>query len=174
MAQREPDGLGWRITAIPVVLLLVAGGVVIGIKAGGSAVAAMSTYGWEQVTCEIEDSWINPPPNEMGERRTVGALYHYQWEGTWYESRRFSLRERIYTDQTTAGQVLMRYTPGARPDCYVNPEQPSEAVLKRDPGWIIIMYWIGSGLGWLLVGCGGLIAHQMFWPTTTSSSRSPG
>ena len=90
---------------------------------------------WPKVPCLILQSSV--------EEQRIGAtvapeyrlqvLYCYDFDGSPYESRLWSLRGSMpRNDRATAEELVATYSSGSMTQCWVNPLQPSQAVLKLD------------------------------------------
>lgn len=116
---------------------------------------------WEEVPCTIRDSRIarSTARKSDGSTTRVEVTFSYRRGGREYSSSRYDFLG-AYTsggdDEKTA--ILERYPPGTRTSCWVNPENPSEAVLKRDfsadylVGSLFSLFILGgfTGVSWSL------------------------
>jgi len=98
---------------------------------------------------------------------TLRVVYGYQWEGKSYTSEQFAIRMRSYYDIPLANQTHMRYAPGDRVDCYVNPNAPSETILDKEPVWIFVFFLLGVAFGLFLAVSGGFMIYQGFFTKPT-------
>ena len=57
-------------------------------------------------------------------------------------------------DYSKAQRLLLHYAPGTRATCYVDPDDPTQAVLKREPPWLLLM--LPLPLLFVAIGVGGL------------------
>jgi hypothetical protein len=59
-----------------------------------------------------------------------------------------------YMDTADAGPLVSAMTPGAEHSCYVNPDNPQEAVLLKPMGLQVFTYGFAflMGLAWLVIG----------------------
>lgn len=119
---------------------------------------------WVETPCEIlaaviDDTQID---QHFETKHEFQVSYRYLWEG---EAR---LGERAKSKPVVAGirkkleKWEARYPPGARAVCWVNPDNPDEAVLQRDTKASIYSLWfpaifIVGGLG---VALSGLLAGR--------------
>ena len=100
--------------------------------------------------CELRERRIGPDvPNEY----RLGILYGYEFEGEAHSAESYDLRGNAWVKEPARIQVLMRKFPArSQQVCWVNPQQPEQAVLKKEtkaPGysiWFPILFVVG-GLG---------------------------
>lgn len=154
-------GIGEKLLGLVMALALGLLGLFITVMTGVPVAESIPTYQWEKTDCYIETGWIEKDEPVSSDEWTVRIAYAYTWEGREFSSDRFAIQKRRYADSSRAGQVLMRFTPGSVRDCYVNPQQPGDAVLKRDPAWILIMLLGGLAFGLLLTGSGLFITYRV-------------
>lgn len=99
----------------------------------------MSSYlaarSWQQIPCTIQESRLGRAtgPKRDGRESRIEVTYTYSLRGREYSSSRYDLLGAYTTtDQREKREILARYPKGTRTLCWVNPENPQEAVLKRD------------------------------------------
>jgi hypothetical protein len=129
------------------------------------AVDGSQDYFWSRASCVIEHSGGQPVegPAARGPYR-YEVRYRYSFGGREYVSG--SLGRAAAAPEAGAGALftndweevrsrLERYAPGTRVDCFVNPKDPSQAVLERSfPGMLALLPVPGS---FVLVGIGGIL-----------------
>lgn len=140
---------------VAIVIYSVAGVLLLG-QFGGHALNYLRSMGWEQVSgtivsSEIEESW-----DTTGERFASRVVYTYQVNGVTYEGDRLNLRASTYVgNREDAEELLAPYSVGASVMPYVNPADPTRAVLDRSvPGAIWVFVGLGSVLMLLSLGLG--------------------
>lgn len=143
-------------------VFLIISGIVFIVTLTPLLIKTFSTYGWIKTECTIEESWIEGIRQEENKEISIKVRYHYQWKDKSYTSQQFSIRKLSYSDIPTASKTHIEYTPGAWRDCYVNPDNPSEAVLKKDPAWIFIFFSLGLIFGVFLSAAGGIMVYSIF------------
>jgi hypothetical protein len=100
--------------------------------------AASASRAWPSVSGRVLNSSLIRTPR----RGTSGGgsyvpmiVYEYQVDGKVYRGQRYSFGTQVGTGFTgIASRVVDRYPEGSAVDVYYNPENPSEAVLKRSAG----------------------------------------
>ncbi|PAZ05411.1 MAG: hypothetical protein CAK88_07795 [Verrucomicrobiia bacterium AMD-G2] len=123
----------WYLTAVGLSLCVISG-IFIALM-WRSYARAKGMTSWPKVPCLILQSSV--------EEQRIGAtvapeyrlqvLYCYDFDGSPYESRLWSLRGSMpRNDRATAEELVATYSSGSMTQCWVNPRQPSQAVLKLD------------------------------------------
>jgi hypothetical protein len=113
------------------------------------------TYSWRKTECRIESSHVT-------EDRRSGDSSPYQFEVEYnysigqrvYSSTRHTRAESRFADYNQAQRLVDRYPAGARSVCYVNPSNPTEAVLDRPSLWMALT--LGFPLIFVAIGAGGV------------------
>jgi len=126
---------------------------------------------WIETPCAILESRLRPP-NSPAARNTHSVLeirYRYEFAGNHHESDRIGpWRERDARIELQK-KAIQDYPVGKSTVCYVNPADPSQAVLERDHPfnkWL----WFGSAL-FTIAGIAGLIVVVVgSWPRRSAHS----
>lgn len=124
----------------------------------------MKTHTWDQVPCEVQEFSILEDADEDFPFK-VDLAYRYRIEGRWYTSRQLKPDfegEESYRELAELEDEIVSLVD---PVCWVNPEDPSEAVLFADGGdsWGGLIFMAFGG-GFVLIGIG----------LTVSAVRGPG
>lgn len=108
---------------------------------------------WAQVPCLVLQAEVAErriAPNVAPDFR-LGVLYRYEYAGKDYESDRWGLRGSMPRSERQAVEALIRQYPvGSRQTCWVNPQDPSMAVLKPDSRaagyslWFPALFFLGG------------------------------
>ncbi|MCA9433841.1 MAG: DUF3592 domain-containing protein [Candidatus Omnitrophica bacterium] len=117
--------------------------VVVGLGIGGSLVYFMivSPYlqanearDWVEVPCTILSSEVES--HDSGDSITYSPhiVYRYTYEGKEYTSERYDFRGGSSSFYDRHAEVVRSYPSGSETVCWIDPENPSEAVLNRDFG----------------------------------------
>lgn len=98
---------------------------------------------WQARTCFILSSAVEEDQNDSGLYRLV-IHYQYQVAGRTYTSRRYSFSMASSPGGATAGYrgkkaIVDRLPPGASTVCWVDPDDPREAVIDRGLTWDIAL-----------------------------------
>lgn len=117
---------------------------------------------WPEIECRIlENSFSAEKDENGGNKYCLEIKYRYVYEGQKYESnilnRHSDEGPSFYTDDERPKELLNKYNSGSLAQCFVNPDDPSYALLERSKSdyfilpFLIIPLILGSiGLFWLL------------------------
>ena len=115
-----------------------------------------AAQGWRDVPCTIVSSQVGAHTSSDGTTYSIDITYRYEWQGRNYTSSRYSFLGGSSSGHSGKKAVVRKYPEGSTRTCYVNPDDPSEAVLTRA---FQLSYLIGGfGLIFVVVG-GALAAH---------------
>jgi hypothetical protein len=110
---------------------------------------------WDETPCRIVSSDVEAGSD--GDTFKIVIRYTYDYDGRAWTSERYNFMFDMYSSGRAGKQQAVRnYPPGRQAVCYVNPGNPSEAVLNR--GLTADMWWGLFPLPFFLVGAGGLLA----------------
>lgn len=112
-------------------------------------VAAQS---WQETPAVIAESQVLESSDSDSTTYKADVHFTYTFEGREYRSNRYNFLDAYSSGREGKEEIVAYYSPGLHTVCWVNPEDPSEAVLKRD---FSLTYLIGLfPLLFLLVGVG--------------------
>jgi len=123
---------------------------------------------WVAVPCRIVAAEVESHSDSDGTTYSVEITYEYQYEGRSYQSDRYDFIGGSSSGYKGKERIVERYKTAANPQCFVNPKNPAEAVLKR--GWHWGLLFALFPLPFLAVGMGGLY----FARRRTKTSRKAG
>jgi len=115
------------------------------------------TYQWPETKALLTIADVDefqPVPN-VEPRYKLNIEFIYSFDGQTYESTNFRTRERTTTRPDEAQAWLGDLKPGETTTCFVNPDNPNEAILQRDSRaalyaiWFPLLFVIG-GLGMII------------------------
>ncbi|MCM8814077.1 MAG: DUF3592 domain-containing protein [Candidatus Omnitrophica bacterium] len=112
-------------------------------------------YFWPRAGAIILSSGIaesNPANGAL--RFSPDILFQYRYQGTTYQSNRPANLEISSHDYTAIRVFCLRYPAGATVDCFVNPENPAQAVLERRFPWIVFVLVLP--VIFIVIGGGGI------------------
>jgi hypothetical protein len=93
-------------------------------------VAAQS---WQETPCVIVESQIlESSDSDGGSTYKPDIHFTYTFEGGEYRSNRYNFIDVSSSGRGGKEEIVAYYSPGLHTVCWVNPENPSEAVLKKD------------------------------------------
>jgi hypothetical protein len=130
---------------------------------------AAQASAWIPTPCTIKQSSM-VSEKDIGSAKTLYGLdirYEYEFSDEAYTSTRVEVDDFTTTDRKGRSRVLKEYPAGAQGICYVDPDDPAEAVLVRDVGFDPLTL---IPLGFLLLGSLGVL-----WAITIirRTNRSP-
>jgi hypothetical protein len=130
---------------------------------------------WPEVECEIIDSKLNAVKNENGEDEyRFEVKYKYVFGGHEYESNILDLHVDkgpvFYKDDEQPKKLLKKFKIGNITRCFVNPKEPSYALLERSKTDYIFVAFFPIPLILTLIGLGYLLFIWLFyWDEVTLS-----
>jgi hypothetical protein len=170
LPERRAKGLGKYGLATLFALFAMIGGALLyplGIKPIAKTIAAES---WVATPCRVLRAEVRSHDSDDGTTYSVYILYQYEFQGQTYKCDRYEFIGGSSSGYQGKARVVRQYRAAANPVCYVNPEDPFEAVLKR--GFHAKLLLALVPLFFLLMGVGGLIpALRGKMPTNDGPSR---
>lgn len=116
---------------------------------------------WTPVPCRIERAEVETHDGDDGDTYSVAVRYAYEVDGKPYQGDRY----RFFTGSTSgrAGKerVVSALAPGSVAECWVNPADPTDAVLDRGLGWEALLVLVPGVF--VLVGGGGVFFGLRQW-----------
>jgi hypothetical protein len=131
------------------------GGLVLYFAAIAPALKMLAARSWVPVECTILTSEVGRHSGSKGSTTySINITYRYEFEGRSWESARYNFFTGSSSGYEGKAAVVRQYPPGARATCWVNPQQPSEAVLDRSPSALMLfgllgLLFLGIGLSML-------------------------
>ncbi len=133
---------------------------------------------WPAVPCVVESSRVRSHDSDDGTTYSVDILYRYEAGGKVRRSNRYAFLGGSSSGYEGKREIVDTHPPDHETVCYVNPDDPSEAVLNRE--MTTGMWLLSFTLLFPLIGAGGLLgmASGKFKgrqpsPTGFSPSASP-
>lgn len=110
---------------------------------------------WAETPCKIVSAQVRSHTGDDSTTYSVDILYEYEFDGKTYKSNRYDFIGGSSSGHSGKARVVSSYEAAKNPVCYVNPEKPSQAVLKR--GFHLALLFALFPLPFLAVGVGGLV-----------------
>lgn len=110
---------------------------------------------WSKKPCTIVSSRIKESRSDKSTTYKVDIVFKYSFNRVEYVSETYDFMSGSDSDYSSKRQVIRRYPPGRSTYCYVNPEEPSEAVISREfnsSWWFVLIPII-----FMFIGAGGVI-----------------
>lgn len=120
----------------------------------GPALGALRARSWAATDCEVVSSGVETHSGDDSDTYSVEILYRYRHRGREYHSNRYHFFTGSTSGYESKARVVESYPEGRRFTCWVDPDDPAEAVIE--PG-LVGEIWIGLvPLVFVLVGGGGV------------------
>lgn len=123
------------------------------------AIEERSASSWDEVDCTIAESAPKIPPDGSHDQYDLEIRYEYTVAGKPYTSTEVRRRSSATRDYESIQRALLAWPAGARSSCFVDPDDPTRAVLdpvtSDTPLWVI-----GFPLLFVALGIFGIV-H--FW-----------
>ena len=125
---------------------------------------------WQPTPCVIVSSKLEENQGDDSTSYRIDITYKYEVAGREYRSDRFQFFG-LASNTGVAGkrEIVRNHPPGKKTTCFVDPRNPTEAVIERGLTWD--MLWGFFALPFFLVGAGGL---AFTWGLVKWKSRAPG
>jgi hypothetical protein len=152
---RSTEGLGKRATAAICALFAIVGGAMLyplGIRPIARTIDAGN---WAPTPCKVLRAEVGSHSSDDGTTYSVDILYEYTFNGRTYKCDRYDFIGGSSSGYEGKARVVEQYQSAAQPICYVNPKNPTEAVLRR--GFHAKLLLALFPLPFLLIGLGGMI-----------------
>jgi hypothetical protein len=111
---------------------------------------------WIETPCRVLRAEVRDHDSDDGTTYSVYILYEYEFSGRTYKNDRYDFVGGSSSGYKGKARIVAQYRSAANPVCYVNPRDPTEAVLKR--GFHAKLLLALFPLPFLAVGIGGLVA----------------
>jgi Protein of unknown function (DUF3592) len=155
LSQRRRQGSGAGCLAAFFGLFALVGGVATWFVTIRPLVGLVAARSWVETPCTILASQVAESSDSDGTTYKVDVRYSYVFAGGEHRSERYDFFDAYSSGYQGKADVVARYPPGARTVCYVNPADPSEAVIDRSPA---PRYLVGLvPLVFLFIGVGGIV-----------------
>jgi hypothetical protein len=118
------------------------------------ALRVIEARSWEEVPCKILGSKVGAHSGKHGSTYSVDVTYSYRVNGREYRSDRYQFLGGSSSGYNGKAAIVNRYPVGSTSICYVNPSDPTDAVINRS--FHAAMLFGLVGLIFLLVGLGVL------------------
>lgn len=108
---------------------------------------------WVETRCKVLEGRVRSHDSDDGTTYSVYILYEYEFGGRTYKCDRYSFVGGSSSGHGGKARVVNSYKKAKDPVCYVKPDSPHEAVLKR--GFHAALLFALFPLPFLAVGLGG-------------------
>ena len=105
---------------------------------------------WARVPCTIVASKVGVHRDSHGSTYSIDISYRYQFNGGFYTSNRWGFFGGSSSGYSEKAAVVDRYRRGSQTTCYVDPANPSQAVLE--PHSTAPMFFAFLPIGFITIG----------------------
>lgn len=109
---------------------------------------------WPEVPCTVISSRVKSHEGDESTTYSVDIFYSYTVDGREHKSNRYSFMGGSSSGYDGKKAVVNAHPPGRKTVCYVNPDDPTEAVLER--GYTSDLWFGLIPLVFVAVGAGGI------------------
>ncbi len=132
------------------------------------AVGILSARQWVATPFTVENSAVRTHHDSDGNTYHIDILYRYEFNGQTYRSSRYQFKGGSSSGRSGKSRVVNAHPVGHTGVCYVNPNDPSQAVIER--GWTNDLWFGLIPLVFVVVGGGGIIGTFVYG----SDKKRPG
>lgn len=127
---------------------------------------------WEETPCRVISSRVAKHSGSEQTTYSVDIVYSYQVNGKTYRSDRYAASGGSSSGYDSKREVVSRYPKGGDAICFVNPDNPEEAILNRD--FQLVMLFGLIPFLFFVIGLGGVgyVVKRNLSPTTTGRTRA--
>lgn len=125
---------------------------------------------WTATPCTIVHSEVQAHRDDDGTTYSVEMLYEYEFAGRTYRSNRYQFMTASTSGRDGKAEVVRDHAPGTTTTCYVNPDDPYEAVIHR--GFVAGMLFGLIPLIFVAVGLIGMTYSIRSMRRTADRARS--
>ena len=115
-----------------------------------------TSQNWTAVSCTVVSSRLK---SGDGQQYAEDIVYSYKVAGKTYQADRYEFYNAWHKGRNRAQkekEIIAQYPPGSQTTCYVNPRDPTDAVLHRRIGAFAILFTAPLSLALIGVGISGL------------------
>ncbi len=141
---------------------LLFGGVFVAVGAGllvfwflPAAAKSLASTRWTETPCTVISSRVKSHSDSDGTTYSVDIFYRYTVNGREYKSNRYASLGGSSSGYKGKAAAVEKYPAGSQRICYVNPDDPTDVLLKPGVGWELLFGLIptafmaaGAGVMW--------------------------
>ncbi|MFH1616136.1 MAG: DUF3592 domain-containing protein [Planctomycetota bacterium] len=131
-------------------------------------IKVITAQNWPQAPCKIVSAEVSSHEGGDSITYSIDIVYQYEFDGKTYESDRYDFTGGSSSGYESKAKVVRQYKKAQNPVCFVNPENPSEAVLHK--GLHYGFFWALFPLPFVAIGIGGLIWVIKNWSKDKSTA----
>ena len=96
---------------------------------GQSVQKSFVARNWDKTSCRVLASSVENAGSNTGYEFQID--YSYSYRGQNYRSKQFSLSRKTDSDYSSLQKLELKYPSGTEVSCYVNPNNPQEAIIEQ-------------------------------------------
>jgi hypothetical protein len=112
---------------------------------------------WVRAPAVVESSRVKSHSSDDGTTYSVDILFSYQVNGRTFKSNNYDFSSGSSSGYSSKKQIVEMYPAGMRFKCFVNPDDPTEAVISRNLDTTMMLFGL-LPLIFIAVGAGGMYA----------------
>jgi Protein of unknown function (DUF3592) len=129
------------------------------------ALKVLKAKSWQPTPCTVLSSQVRTHSGDDGSTYSVDVLYTYAFNGREYKSNRYQFLGGSSGGYAEKERIVRRLPPLTRTVCFVNPEEPAEAVMIRDFSsdyafGLVPLLFVAVGLGGVIFALRGAFQKQ--------------
>jgi len=132
-AGKKPRKLGLLLFSLPFIGL---GSVFFWLGGLNPLLRSWNASDWPEVPCRIDRSFVESHSDSDGTTYSVEIRFTYEWEGETYKGENYSLMSSSSSGRSSKQAIVRQYPEGSQATCFVNPEDPYDAVITVEVGWL--------------------------------------
>ncbi len=118
----------------------------------------ISSYFWDRIECTVISSAIEEGTEDGHSKYSFKTVYAYTKKGGEYKSDRVTLHYAGSVKYNDAQKLLNKFPAGSKEVCYVNPSNPSEAILIHTHSQLLMFPFMAIPAIFIIIGGGGIYA----------------
>ena len=139
----------WNGVVLSGIFVLMGGGA-LWITALRPTLLILAARDWQRTPCVVVSSDVKHHSGDEGTTYSVNILYAYEVGGRAFRANRYHFKGGSSSGYAGQAAIVHRYPAGLESICFVNPRDPTDAVLER--GFTSDMAWGLLPLGFVLAG----------------------
>ena len=106
------------------------------------ALKVLDARDWNEVECIIDSSHVESHRGDDSTTYSVEITYHYDIDGRTYSSDRYQFMGGSSSGRSGKTKIVKAYPKGSTRTCWVNPDNPRDAVIQRNftPIYFVILF----------------------------------
>ena len=92
---------------------------------------SLEARSWVEVPCVIQSSEVGSHRDSDGTTYSVKIRFKYWYDDVEYESDRYQFLKMSSSGRKGKAAIVKKYPPGAETVCFVDPDNPEDAVIYR-------------------------------------------